>query len=148
MRTTAKSGLPHDLEHLIVESTLAVDPGLWKLIAAGAEFKSMTVQTQRPRRKPRSVNRDLARRYNNGWAEQVVGQVVGFYRAVSRRGWAPGDPLPATWTTVARKIEGWPVRARTTEEALTEACAQLAVAEGGWSRLDDGEHLVWTLRAR
>jgi hypothetical protein len=144
LRATAKSGLPHDLEHLIVESALAVEPSFWRLVAAGAEFKGMTVQTRRPRRKPRSTNRALARRYNNGWAEQVVGQVVAFYRTVARKGWAPGDALPQSWARVARQIDECPIRARATVATMTDACTQLAAAEDQWSRLKDGQHLVWS----
>jgi hypothetical protein len=144
LRGTAKNGLPHDLEHMIVESALALEPAFWSLVAAGAEFKSMSVQARRPRRKPRSTNRDLARRYDTGWAEQVVGEVVKFYRTISQRGWMLGDALPTSWATVARRIEGWPVRVRATQQTLTEACLQLAAADSRWSQLEVGQHLVWT----
>src|SRR4051812_48695636 len=72
---TAKSGLPHDLEHLIVERATGFRNGFWGRVAAGAEFRSMSITLTRPRKRARSQSRALTRDYS-GWGEDLVGKVV------------------------------------------------------------------------
>ena len=93
MTGTAKHGFPHDLEHFVVEAAIGYRDGFWGRIARGAEFRGMRVVTTKPRRRPRQVNRLLARGYN-GWGEDLVWQVVAVYREFTNRGWVPGSPLP------------------------------------------------------
>jgi hypothetical protein len=48
---TARDGLPHDLEHLVVETALDCGNGFWGRVWRGAEFDSIRVATSGPRRR-------------------------------------------------------------------------------------------------
>jgi len=42
---TARDGIPHDLEHLVVEAALDCDNGFWGRVWRGAEFDSIRIAT-------------------------------------------------------------------------------------------------------
>ena len=90
---TANSGLPHDLEHLIVDVALNIRNGFWGRVAAGAEFKSLQVTTVRPRRRPRSYDPGLARDFDrrSEWIGRLVTQA---FSEAHQQGWDLGLPLP------------------------------------------------------
>src|SRR5437762_2469940 len=67
---TAKGGIPHDVQHFIVEAALGFQDGFWGRVARGAEFRSMRVVVDRPRRRPRSQNRALTKGFD-GWGEAL-----------------------------------------------------------------------------
>jgi hypothetical protein len=139
---TAKSGIPHDLEHFVVESAFGYQEGIWGLIARGAEFATMRVATTKPRRRPRAQNRALARGYD-GWGEHLVSSVVAVYRDLKAGGWCPPAPpprLPAS-NALLDPRRCLPIRVIITGEALHQAFVDLDVAERQWASLPIGGSL-------
>jgi hypothetical protein len=51
---TARDGLPHDLEHLVVEAALDCGNGFWGRVWRGAEFSSIRIAGSGPRRRART----------------------------------------------------------------------------------------------
>jgi len=148
---TAKSGIPHDLEHFVVESALGYQEGIWGLIAQGAEFASLRVATAKPRRRPRTDSRALARGYD-GWGEHLVSSVVHVYREAEAGGWSPPGPLPPLCTVNAlldpRRRP--PLRVEITADTLRQACIGLDAAEREWASLAVGGAMkrLWPIPMR
>lgn len=142
---TAKDGLPHDLEHLVVEAALACDDGFWGRVARGAEFASLKVSRSGPRRQPRSQNRALTRGYN-GWNEDLVTKVVTVLDEATGRGWSPPARLPdvpglGVLLDVRRRP---PVDATVDRQRVTSAVIDLFEARRAWSELPIGGSLTRT----
>jgi len=147
--TTAKGGLlPHDLEHFVVENAVELTSGLWGRVAAGAEFNSFVVTTEKPRRRPRSQGRLLTKGMS-GWDEHIIGVAVGCYRAAVAVGWAPPDRLP-TNLPVERELArvAGTVERDFTRDDVECACAALHEARGAWESTPEGATLSmqWTVR--
>lgn len=139
---TAKDGMPHDLEHLIVEKALCCDTGFWGRVCRGAEFSSIRVTTRGPRRRPRVWNRELTKGYN-GWNEDLVTKVVRMYHEALRQGWAPPAALPSvpTGALLLDPRRCPPAQAAITSEALAAAAVALHEAEREWRDLPIGGRL-------
>ena len=90
---TARDGLPHDLELLVVEAALDCGNGFWGRVWRGAEFDSIRVVSSGPRRRARSWNRQLTKGYN-GWNEDLVTKVVAVLDEAAGRGWSPPAHCP------------------------------------------------------
>jgi hypothetical protein len=139
---TAKDGLPHDLEHLVVEAALACDDGFWGRVARGAEFANLTVSRRGPRRRPRSQNRVLTRGYN-GWNEDLVTKVVTVLDEATARGWSPPARLPdvpglGVLLDVRRRP---PVDATVDRQHVTSAVIALFEERQAWAGLPVGGSL-------
>jgi hypothetical protein len=135
---TAKSGIPHDLEHFIVELELGYEDGFWGRVARGAEFSSMRVRTMKPRRRPRADNRRLAKGYD-GWAEHLVFSVVSVYGQAKTRGWVPPARLPDS-PELGRLLDPRrrpPVQATVDRVSLWRASVALDNAQREWAALAD-----------
>ena len=74
-----RGGMPHDLQHLVVEAAAGLDDGFWGSVAAGATFRS----TGRKRTRP---GRAVIARNRNGIAaaEQATGRHVAEWLAGRR----------------------------------------------------------------
>jgi hypothetical protein len=135
----AKDGVPHDLEHLIVEKMLGCGAGFWGRVCQGAEFSSIRVTRRGPRRRPRAWNHELTKGYS-GWDEDLVTNVVRMYREARRQGWLPPAAFPPV-PTMALLLDPRrrpPVHATITREALAAAAAALCEAEREWRDLPVG----------
>jgi hypothetical protein len=149
LTTVAKGGLlPHDIEHFVVENAVGLTSGLWGRVAAGAEFNTFRVTTNKPRRRPRSEGRALTRGMN-GWDEHIIGVAIKCYRAGVAVGWAPPDPLPKSLpierdlARVAGTIERDFTRAD-----VDRASAALFDCVAAWAATAEGDtlSLAWTVR--
>ncbi|MEX1006579.1 MAG: hypothetical protein WD271_01895 [Acidimicrobiia bacterium] len=138
-RATTKSGLPHDLEHLTVEAGLALHDGFWGRVAAGAEFKGMKITMVKPRRRPRALNRAIARGYT-GWDDDLVGAVVNVYREARAAGWEPSRTFPQVpaLTRLLRRGHGTRVGSTFEREVIERTCVSLRDAEGEWMAVPIG----------
>ena len=140
--------LPHDLEHFVVENAVGLTSGLWGRIAAGAEFASFTVTTQKPRRRSRSYGRSLTRGMS-GWDENIIGIATKCYRSAVAVGWAPPKKLPGSLPIdrALARVAGT-VERDLTREDVEKACAALYAAIEAWSAVSEGEVLTqrWTVR--
>jgi hypothetical protein len=139
---TARDGLPHDLEHLVVEAALECENGFWGRVWRGAEFASIRVTSSRPRRRPRSWNRQLTRGYN-GWNEDLVTKVVAVLDEAASRGWFPPARLPdvpamAVLLDVRRRP---PAQAIMSRDRITAAVTELFEARQEWGSLPVGGSL-------
>ena len=139
---TARDGLPHDLEHLVVEAALDCGNGFWGRVWRGAEFDSIRVASSRPRRRPRSWNRELTRGYN-GWNEDLVTKVVAVLDEATSRGWSPTAPVPdvpamAVLLDVRRRP---PAEATISRDRITAAVTRLFEARQEWGSLPVGGSL-------
>jgi len=148
---TAKSGIPHDLEHFIVELELGYEDGFWGRVARGAEFSTMHVRTMKPRRRPRADNRRLAKGYD-GWAEHLVFSVVSVYRQERTRGWVPPAKLRDS-PELGRLLDPRrrpPVQVTVGRDSLWRVFVALDGAEREWAALPIGGSLmrVWPLSLR
>ncbi len=139
---TARDGLPHDLEHLVVEAALDCGNGFWGRVWRGAEFHSIRVAGSGPRRRPRSWNRQLTRGYN-GWNEDLVTKVVAVLDEAAGRGWSPPARLPdvpamAVLLDVRRRP---PAEATISRDRITAAVTELFEARQEWGSLPVGGSL-------
>lgn len=144
---TARDGLPHDLEHLVVEAALDCRSGFWGRVWRGAEFNSIRVASTGPRRRARSWNRQLTKGYN-GWNEDLVTKVVAVLDEATGRGWSPPAPLPdvpalAVLLDARRRP---PVEAVISRDRITAAVTGLFRAKQEWGSLPVGGSLsrAWT----
>ena len=139
--TTAKGGVPHDLEHLIIDRALRIPDGFWDCVWRGAEFDSLKVETTRARRRPRSYNRSMTKEFNplsegiGGWIGAIFGRVVA-------ASWRPPAALPRDTEIAALLarpgLRQWVDRARL-EVVLTE----LYEARETWLALGEGESVTY-----
>jgi len=139
---TARDGLPHVLEHLLVEAALDCGNGFWGRVWRGAEFDSIRVTRAGPRRRPRSWNRQLARGYN-GWNEDLVTKVVAVLDEAADRGWSPPARLPdgpamAVLLDARRRP---PAEATISRDRITAAVTGLFEARQEWASLPVGGSL-------
>lgn len=146
---TAKGGLlPHDLEHFVVENAVGLTSGLWGRVAAGAEFNSFVVTTEKPRRRPRSHGRSLTKGMS-GWDEHIIGVAVGCYRAGVAAGWAPPSKLP-TNLPIERDLAraAGTIERDFTREDVERASVALHEAVHAWESTPEGGTLSlnWTVR--
>ncbi|WP_194892220.1 hypothetical protein [Catenulispora pinisilvae] len=146
---TAKDGLPHDLEHLIVEAALDCHQGFWGRVWRGAEFANINVIHNGPRRRPRSHNRELTKGYN-GWNEDLVTKVAAVLDEATARGWSPPGRLPdvpalAVLLDARRRP---PVEAIIDRGRMITAVTELFEARRAWSALPIGESLTHTWQRR
>ena len=147
--TTGKGGLlPHDLEHFVVENAVNLSSGLWGRVAAGAEFNSFVVTTEKPRRRPRSYGRLLTKGMS-GWDEHIIGVAVGCYRTAVAAGWAPPSELPRN-LPVDRDLArvAGTVERDFTRDDVERACVALHEALRAWDSTSEGAtlSLKWTVR--
>lgn len=147
--TTGKGGLlPHDLEHFVVENAIELTSGLWGRVAAGAEFNSFVVTTEKPRRRPRSRGRLLTKGMS-GWDEHIIGVAVGCYRVAVAAGWAPPSKLP-TNLPIERDLArvAGTVERDFTRDDLERACVALHAALQAWESTSVGGtlSLKWNVR--
>jgi hypothetical protein len=147
--TTGKGGLlPHDLEHFVVENAVGLTSGLWGRVAAGAEFNSFTVLTDKPRRRPRSHGRSLTKGMS-GWDEHIIGVAVSCYRAAVASGWTPPGRLPPS-LPIERDLArvAGTVERDFTRADVERACVALHDALGAWESTPEGGTLSrpWTVR--
>jgi len=133
---TARDGLPHDLEHLVVEAALDCGNGFWGRVWRGAEFDSIWVATSGPRRRPRSWNRQLTRGYN-GWNEDLVTKVVSVLDEAADRGWSPPARLPdvPTMAVLLDPRRRPPAEAVISRDRITAAVTDLFEARQEWGSL-------------
>lgn len=142
---TAKDGLPHDLEHLVVEDALDCRAGFWGRVWDGAEFSTLTVTRHGPRRRPRSRNRALTRGYS-GWDEDLVTRVVAVLDEATARGWAPPARLPdgPALGALLDPRRRPPVHATVDRHRVTIAVSELSAARQTWAELPIGGSLSRT----
>ncbi|MEZ0112552.1 hypothetical protein ABH920_006574 [Catenulispora sp. EB89] len=144
---TTKGGVPHDLEHLIVEAALDCHQGFWGRVWRGAEFANIDVTRNGPRRRPRSHNRELTKGYT-GWNEDLVTKVAAVLDEATARGWSPPDRLPdvpalAVLLDARRRP---PVDATIDRGRVTTAVTELVEARRAWLKLPVGRSLTRTWR--
>lgn len=147
--TLTKHGLlPHDMEHFVVENAVELTSGLWGRVAAGAEFDSFVVTTDKPRRRSRAHGRELTRGMN-GWDEHIIAVAVDCYRTARARGWAPPAKLPGT-LPIERDLArvAGTVERDFTRSDVDHACAAIHEALLAWERTPEGAalSLPWTVR--
>lgn len=147
--TTSKGGLlPHDLEHFIVENAVGMTGGLWGRVAAGAEFDSFVVKTEKPRKRPRSHGRALTRGMS-GWDEHIIGVAVACYRAATAAGWTPPRKLPMS-LPIERELArvAGTVERNFSRADIDSACAALHEGVQAWESTLEGATLSlrWTVR--
>ena len=136
-KTTAKGGVPHDLEHLIIDRALGIRGGFWDCVWRGAEFDSLHVTTARPRRRPRSVNRSMTARFNplsesiGGWIGAISGRLV-------EAAWRPPAPLPRD-REIAALLGRRGLRPWIDEAKLERVLCELHAAREQWMALREGE---------
>jgi hypothetical protein len=106
---SARTDLPHDLAHFVVEAGLGLEHGFWNLVANGATFRSLG---RRPTRPGRQLIAAYRAELNE--AEAIVNAHVG--------AWRDGRPTPvgseldamqARWRSLRRGDElvvEWPLR--------------------------------------
>jgi hypothetical protein len=146
---TAKGGLPHDLEHLLVEAALDCHNGFWGRVWRGAEFgDGIRVIRSGPRRRPRSWNQSLARGFT-GWDEDLVGKVVAVLDQAVGRGWRPPDRLPDLPGLAVLLYERGrpPTEAVISRDRIAAAVTGLFEARREWQRLPVGGSLVRSWQA-
>ena len=140
--------LPHDLEHFVVENAVGLTSGLWGRIAAGAEFTSFTVLTQKPRRRSRAYGRSLTRGMS-GWDENIIGIATACYRSAVAMGWAPPRKLPGNLPIdrALARVAG-SVERDLTRDDVENVCAALHYTIEAWNAVSEGEVLTqrWTVR--
>jgi hypothetical protein len=139
---TARDGIPHDLDHLIVEKALRCDTGFWGRVCRGAEFSSIRVVRKSPRRRPRSWNRQLTKGYN-AWNEDLVTKVVRMYHEALGQGWLPPAAFPCvpTGALLLDPRRRPPAEAVISMPALAEAAVALHQAGREWPDLPVGGFL-------
>ena len=147
--TTAKGALlPHDLEHFVVERAVELTSGLWGRVAAGAEFSSFVMTSDKPRRRPRSEGRQLTKGMS-GWDEHIIGVTVDCYRAATAAGWTPPSRLPAS-LPIERELArvAGTVERDFTRDDVERACVAIHEARQVWEATSEGEtlSLPWTVR--
>jgi hypothetical protein len=140
---TAKGGIPHDLEHFIVEDALHCDTGLWARVCQGAEFPNFRVTRNSSRRRPQAWHRELAKGYS-GWDEDLVTKVVDVYQEARGHGWSPPATLPRlpTMALLLDPRRRPPAEAVFSKETITSAVVALWEAEQQWRRLPVGDALT------
>lgn len=135
--STKKTGLPHDLVHLVVESELGMREGFWGRVARGGEFKGMLVTRTKPYKQPRPENRTLAKGYAP-WDENLVNGVGRLHAEASNAGWEPGSPFPrVSVIPSALREQGMRV--------VVQLCVRLREAHDDWRGVPVGGSLfrVW-----
>ena len=139
---TARDGLPHDLEHFVVEAALDCRNGFWGRVWRGAEFDSIRVSTSGPRRRARSWNRQLTRGYK-GWNEDLVGKVVAVLDEATGRGWSPPARLPdvPTMAVLLDNRRRPPAEAVISRDRIITAVTELFEARQEWGSLPVGGSL-------
>lgn len=128
--------VPHDLAHLVIESGLAIDDGLWGVLARGGLFPApnttVVAGRQRPHARSLAAREVAAHREGLRRAEIVVRAVAdmmvagragdaGAFRAALGTRWA----LPG--------IDG---------AALSRVAADVRTAAGRWEATAVGDHLT------
>jgi hypothetical protein len=139
---TARDGIPHDLEHLVVEAALDCDNGFWGRVWRGAEFDSIRVATEGPRRHAQSWNRQLTKGYN-GWNEDLVTKVVAVLDEAVARGWSPPARLPdgPTLAVLLDARRRPPAEAIISRDRIATAVTGLFAARQEWATLPVGGSL-------
>ena len=139
--TTAKSGVPHDLEHLIVDRALGIKGGFWDCVWRGGEFRNLEVSTVRPRRRPRAHNRSIAAQFNP--TSEGIGAWIG---AISARlvatSWTPPAPLPRDGEIAALLARPY-LRASIDKAKLEVVLGELHRARATWLSLREGESMIY-----
>lgn len=136
---TAKGGIPHDLEHFLVEQELRCDTGFWARVSQGAEFSNFRVIRKGPLRHSRARHHELTKGYA-GWDEDLITKVVDMYREARRQGWSPPASVPSV-PTMALLLDPRrrpPTQATFDRRTLTAAAFALHSAEQEWQELPVG----------
>jgi hypothetical protein len=139
--TTAKGGVPHDLEHLIIDRALGIRDGFWDCVWRGAEFNSLKVETGRARRRPQASNRAMTQQFNplseaiGGWIGAIFGRVIA-------TSWRPPSPLPRD-TEIAALLARPNLRRWVDQVRLETVLTELYEAREKWLALREGESLMY-----
>jgi hypothetical protein len=137
--TTAKHGIPHDLEHLVIDRFLGIPNGFWECVWKGAEFSTLQVETVRARKRPRAHNRGLTKEFN-GLSELLGAWVGGIFNQVVGAGWVPGEPLPRH-DEIAALLRRPDLRSWIDADRLQGLCEELHQARRTWMSLPEGRSM-------
>ena len=139
--TTAKGGVPHDLEHLVIDRVLRIRGGFWDCVWRGAEFDTLKVETLRPRRRPRSHNRSMTKEFNP-LSEGIGAWIGAIFARVVAASWRPPAPLPRD-TEIAALLARPGLQPRVDRATLEIVLTELYEAREKWLALSEGESMTY-----